>query len=283
MTETMQGKTVVITGGTNGIGLVTARELARMGAQVVIVSRSEDKCAKTVEQIKKDTGNTNVEFIAADLSVMANIRQAAYEFKNRHTRLDVLVNNAGAIFFKRQVTSDGFEMTFALNHLSYFLFTHLLLDTLKASAPSRIVNVASHAHEGARINFDDLMGGKKYSGYGAYGSSKLANIMFTYELAEKLAGTRVTANALHPGFVATGFARNNGGIINFGMGLTHLFARTPQRGAETSIYLASSPEVEDITGKYFTDCKAVESDPVSYDKAAQEKLWEASLEMIVSK
>jgi len=283
MAEGMHGKTVVITGGTNGIGLVTARELARMGAQVVIVSRNEDKCAKTVEQIRKDTGNTNVEFIAEDLSVMANIRQAAYEFKKRHTRLDILINNAGAIFFKRQVSADGFEMTFALNHLSYFLFTHLLLETLKTSAPSRIITVASHAHEGARLNFDDLLSEKKYNGYGAYGSSKLANIMFTYELAEKLAGTRVTANALHPGFVATGFARNNGGIINFGMGLTHLFARTPKKGAETSIYLASSPEVESVSGKYFTDCKAVESDPVSYDKAAQEKLWEASLEMIVSR
>ncbi len=283
MTAAMQGKTGIVTGGTNGIGLVTAWELARMGAQVVIVSRSENKCASVVEQIKQDTGNPNIEFIAADLSLMSNIRQAAYEFKKRHTRLDILVNNAGAVFLKRQVSADGFELTFALNHLSYFLFTHLLLDIIKTSAPARIINVSSDTHRGAKINFDDLMSEKNYSGFGVYGQSKLANVMFTYELAEKLAGTHVTANALNPGFVATGFARNNGKIMNMGMKIAHLFARKPEKGAETSIYLASSPEVENVTGKYFSDCKAVESDPASYDKSAQVKLWETSLEMIVSK
>jgi NAD(P)-dependent dehydrogenase (short-subunit alcohol dehydrogenase family) len=283
MKEAIQGKTVIVTGGTNGIGLITARELAREGAQVVIVSRSKEKCASVVEKIKEDTGNQNIEFIAADLSVMANIRQAAYEFKKRHTRLDILINNAGAIYLKRQVSADGFELTFALNHLSYFLFTHLLLDVLKNSAPARIINVSSDAHRGARINFDDMMSEKNYSGFDVYGKSKLANVMFTYEMAEKLAGTRITVNALHPGFVATGFARNNGIFLNVGMKIAHLFARKPEKGAETSIYLATSPVVEGISGKYFSDCEAVDSDPVSYDKNAQVKLWEKSLELIVSK
>jgi NAD(P)-dependent dehydrogenase (short-subunit alcohol dehydrogenase family) len=283
MTNNFEGKTAIITGGTNGIGFITARELARMGAQVIIISRNKEKCQSAAEQIKKTTGNNNVESIAADLSLMSDVRQAGYEFKQKHSRLEILVNNAGAVFFQRQVTSDGLEMTFALNHLSYFLLTHLLLDILKNSAPSRIINVSSDSHQGATINFDDLMGEKHYSGYGAYGASKLANIMFTYELAERLSGTQVTTNALHPGFVATGFGKNNGGFVNLGINVAHLFARKPEKGAETSIYLASSPEVEGISGKYYTDCKAVNSNSASYDKKSQKLLWEKSLEIIVSK
>jgi NAD(P)-dependent dehydrogenase (short-subunit alcohol dehydrogenase family) len=280
MLTNLEGKTAVVTGGTNGIGLITARQLAAMGAHVVIVSRSKERCEAVAAEIKKSTGNPNIEYIASDLSVMADVRQAAFEFNKKHTRLDMLVNNAGAIFFSRQVSADGFEMTFALNHLNYFLLTHLLLDTLKASAPSRIINVSSDAHQGAMINFDDLMGEKSYSGFGAYGASKLANIMFTYELAERLSGTHVTANALHPGFVATGFAKNNGPLFNFGMAITGLFARKPEKGAETSVYLASSPDVEGATGKYFSDCRETASSKVSYHKKDQARLWETSMDLI---
>jgi len=274
----MQGKTVLVTGGTNGIGLVTARELARMGAQVTILSRNAEKCAAVAASIRTATGNP-VEFIAADLSNLAGIMQAAATFKQRHTHLHVLVNNAGAMFARRQLTSDGYEITFALNHLSYFLLTILLLDILKASAPARIVNVSSDAHEGATVDFDDLQGEKHFTGMRAYGQSKLANILFTYELARRLKGSGVTVNALHPGFIATGFARNNGIFYNLGMKVIGFFIRKPDQGAQTSIYLASSPEVEGVSGKYFVDCKAVDSSPLSHDRAMAEKLWQVSLEL----
>jgi NAD(P)-dependent dehydrogenase (short-subunit alcohol dehydrogenase family) len=274
----IKGKTILVTGGTNGLGLVTARELARMGAQVTILSRNAEKCASVAAALKAETGNP-VEFIAADLSTLAGIMQAAAAFKQRHTHLHVLVNNAGAVFARRLVTSDGYEMTFALNHLNYFLLTNLLLDVLKASAPARIVCVSSHAHDGATINFDNLQGEKHFAAMQAYGQSKLANVLFTYELARRLEGTGVTANALHPGFIATGFARNNGAFYNFGMKVIGLFIRKPEQGAQTSIYLACSPEVEGVSGKYFVDCKAVDSSPLSHDQALAEKLWQVSLEL----
>jgi len=275
----MKGKTVLVTGATNGIGLVTARELARMGAQVTIVSRNVEKCAAVAEFIKTGTGNP-VEFIAEDLSTLAGIMQAAADFKQHHTRLHVLVNNAGGFFNKRIVTPDGFEMTFALNHLNYFLLTNLLLDLLTASAPARIVNVASGIHMGAKLDFDNLQSEKRYAGFRAYGQSKLANVLFTYELSRRLGGTGVTANTLHPGYVDTGFSLNNGFIFRvFARLSARLFGRKPEEGAQTSIYLASSPEVKGVTGKYFADCKAVQSSPESYDEVAAEKLWQVSLEL----
>lgn len=280
MSPTLQSKTVMVTGATSGIGYVAARELARMGAQTVLVSRSAEKCAQAAETIKKETGNPQVEFIAVDLSTNAGVQQAAHEFKKRHTHLEVLLNNAGAMFMSRQVSADGIEMTFALNHLNYFHLTILLLEVLKASGPARIVNVSSEAHKGAKIDFDDLQMTKKYAGFKAYAQSKLANVLFTYELARKLEGTRVTANALHPGFVATGFGRNNNGLINFALNLLRPMQLNPEKGALTSLYLASSPEVEGQSGKYFADSKVVPSDPVSYNKAVAEKLWQVSLEMI---
>lgn len=278
MESSIKGRIVLVTGATNGIGLVTARELARMGAQVTIVSRNAAKCAAVAETIKTETGNP-VEFIVDDLSTLAGIMHAATTFKQRHTRLHVLVNNAGALFFRRALTVDGYEMTFALNHLNYFLLTILLLDILKASAPARIVNVSSGAHLDGAIDFDNLQGEKHYRGMQAYGQSKLANVLFTYELARRLAGTGVTANALHPGFIHTGFASNNGPIFAFGMQLVGLFIRKPAQGAQTSIYLASSPNVEGVTGKYFIDCQAVDSSPLSHDQALAEKLWQVSLEL----
>jgi NAD(P)-dependent dehydrogenase (short-subunit alcohol dehydrogenase family) len=276
----MQGKTVVVTGATNGIGFAAARELARLGAQTVLVSRSAEKCAREVETIKKETGNPQVEFIAADLSSNAGVQEVAHEFKKKHTRLDVLMNNAGALFISRQVSNDGIEMTIALNHLNYFHLTILLLDVLKASGPARIVNVSSDAHRGAKLDFDDLQLIKGYSGFKAYSRSKLANLLFTYEIARKLEGTKVTANALHPGFVETGFGKNNGGLMKFAMGLLKPLQRKVDEGAQTSLYLACSPEAEGLNGKYFTDSKAVDSDPASYNRAAAEKLWQLSLEMI---
>ena len=278
MDSLIKGKTVLVTGATNGIGLVTARELARQGAQVTMVSRNAGKCAKVAEAIKTETGNP-VEFIAADLSSLAGIMHAATTFKQRHTHLHVLVNNAGALFFRRELTVDGYEMTFALNHLNYFLLTILLLDLLKASAPARIVNVSSDAHERARLDFDNLQGQAHFNGMQAYGQSKLANVLFTYELARRLEGSGVTANALHPGFIASGFASNNGAIYAFGMKLVGLFIRKPAQGAETSLYLASSPDVEGVTGKYFVDCQAVDSSPLSHDRALAERLWQVSLEL----
>ncbi|MFN8487446.1 MAG: SDR family oxidoreductase [Caldilineaceae bacterium] len=273
----MQGKICLVTGATAGIGEVTARELARLGAHVLVVGRSRAKAAATVNQIKQQTGNPNVEFMLADLSSQQAIRQLADQFKQQHNRLDVLLNNAGALFMQRQETVDGLEMTFALNHLSYFLLTNLLLDTLKASAPARIINVASDAHQGSVIHFDDLQGRQKYRGFSAYSQSKLANILFTYELARRLVGTQVTANTLHPGFVASNFATNNGWFYDK---IFRFFAKyiaiSPEQGARTSVYLASSPEVANVSGKYFVKQKVATSSRASYDEAAAQRLWQVS-------
>ncbi len=277
----LQGKTVLVTGATSGIGMITARELARKGARTIIISRNQQKCVTVAEQIKGQTGNQNVEYITADLSTKTGISQAAFEFKKRCSRLDVLVNNAGAIFMERQVSPEGIEMTLALNHLNYFYLTMLLLDVLKASAPARIVNVSSDAHRGQKIDFDDLQTEKNYSGFGAYGRSKMMNVLFTYELARKLEGSKVTVNALHPGFVATDFAKNNSGVVQMGMKVVGLFARKPEKGAETAIYLASSREVDGVSGGYFYDMQSIESDPATYKKADAEKLWNISLEMML--
>jgi NAD(P)-dependent dehydrogenase (short-subunit alcohol dehydrogenase family) len=251
-----------------------------MGGQVTIVSREAAKCAEVAARIGSGTGNP-VEWIAADLSTLEGIMQAAMTFKQRHTHLQILVNNAGAYFVKRMLTTDGFERTFALNHLNYFLLTILLLDMLKASAPARVVNVSSGAHASAKIlDFDNLQGEKKFGGWDAYARSKLCNVLFTYELARRIEGTGVTANALHPGYVDTGFALNNGWAYRIGAKLSaRLFGKKPEDGAATSIYLATSPEVEGVTGKYFADCKETPSNPLANDKALAEKLWQVSLEL----
>jgi NAD(P)-dependent dehydrogenase (short-subunit alcohol dehydrogenase family) len=279
MEISLKGKTAIVTGGTSGIGLETALELARLGAKVTIVSRNAEKCAAVAARIGSETGNP-VSWIAADLSTLEGIVQAAMSFKQQHTHLHILVNNAGGLFVKRILTGDGYEMTFALNHLNYFLLTNLLLDVLKASASARVVNVSSGLHINAGLDFGNLQGEKKYNGLDAYARSKLCNLLFTYELARRLEGTGVTANALHPGYVATNLAANNGLLVGTFAKLSgRLFGHKPQDGARTSVFLASGREVEGVTGKYFADCQAVESSALSYDRALAARLWQVSLEL----
>ena len=276
----MDGKICLVTGATNGIGKATAQALAQMGATVVIVGRDPAKCAAVVDEIKQISGNDAVDALIADLSIMAEVRQVADQFKAKYQKLHVLVNNAGAAFWKREVTSEGFEKTFALNHLNYFLLTNLLLDTLKASAPARIVNVSSDSHKGAHLDFDDLQS-KKVSL--AYGRSKLANVVFSYELARRLSGTSVTANVLHPGWVRTGFASNLGAVPSAALGFFMRFVGlTPEQGAQTSVYLATSPDVENVTGKYWEKSKAVPSGHTSYDETTWARLWEVSDKMVAA-
>jgi retinol dehydrogenase-12 len=276
--NSMVGKVILITGGTSGIGEVTARSLARMGATTVLVGRNPERTNATVQSIRAATLNVKVDAFIADLSSQAQVRSLAEDFKKRYDRLDVLINNAGAVFFKREVSADGMEMTLALNHISYFLLTNLLLDVLKASKPARIVNVSSESHRGARLNFSDLEYQHGYAAMKAYGQSKLANISFTYGLAAMQDDSGLTVNALHPGFVATNFGRSNGGIFKSIFKVVHLAAITPEEGALTSIYLASSPEVEGVTGKYFIKSQSVPSSHVSYDMDAARHLWDWSLE-----
>jgi len=275
----MKEKTCMVTGATSGIGLATAQALAQQGATVIVVGRNPEKGATTVARIRQETGNPSVEFMLADLSVQAEIRHLAREFQSRYSRLDVLVNNAGGFFLKRQLSADGIEMTLALNYLNFFLPTHLLLDTLKASAPARIVNVSSTVHKNAQIDFENLQRERKYSGIGAYGQSKLAVVLFTYELARRLEGTQVTVNALHPGFVATNIATNNGWPFKLFVPLGRFIALSPKKGAQTSIYLASSPEVAGVTGKYFDKKKAAPLTAAPYDQAVAQRLWEISVKM----
>ncbi|MCS7012278.1 MAG: SDR family oxidoreductase [Chloroherpetonaceae bacterium] len=268
----MQGKIVIVTGANSGIGFETAKALAKMGAQVGLVCRTAAKAEEAKAAILRAVPEAKLSTFAADLASQAEIRRVAEEIKLTCPKIDVLINNAGVIENERKLSPDGIEMTFAVNHLAYFLLTHLLLDKIKAAAPSRIVNVSSAAHFGASINFDDLQGEKSYSAWRAYSQSKLANVLFTYELARRLAGTGVTANCLHPGVISTKLFRNFG-LFNT---LAGIFLASPEKGAETSVYLASSPEVEGITGKYFDNKRAVPSSPASYNLEDAKRLWEIS-------
>jgi NAD(P)-dependent dehydrogenase (short-subunit alcohol dehydrogenase family) len=273
----MKGKEVVVTGATDGIGKVTAREIAKMGASVTVVGRSASKGEAVVRELRAGAGHDRVQFVVGDLSTRRGVQAAADAIKSRVKRLDVLINNAGALFQRRELTEDGIERTFALNHMGYFLMTAQLLDLLKAADNARIVNVASAAHLGAKLDIDDLQNAQRYSGWIAYGRSKLANIYFTYELARRLQGTNVTVNCLHPGFVASRFGSNNGGITRVVIGLAKsLAAISEDEGAKTSIHVASSPEVANVSGKYFDKCAAVASSPVSYDEEVARALWAAS-------
>jgi NAD(P)-dependent dehydrogenase (short-subunit alcohol dehydrogenase family) len=277
----MDGKICLVTGGSSGIGYYTAREIARMGAVVIILGRNELKCIAAVEAIQRETGNPTVEYLLADLSSQAQIREAARQFYDHHDCLDVLVNNAGGFFLRRRLTVDGFEMTFALNHLAYFLLTNLLITALKASSSARVVSVSSGAHYKRQLDFDDLQLVKFYNPMQAYGRTKLANLLFSYELARRLEGTHVTSNALTPGMVATDIWKKvNPWITPLINPVVQRVAKPPLEGAQTSIYLATSPEVEGVTGKYYADKQVVRSSAASYDLDTAKRLWEVSLQLV---
>ena len=277
--SSMKGKVILITGGTSGIGKAAAVVLASMGAEVVVVGRNKERGERAADEIRRESGNEKVSLMVADLSVQADVRRLAEEFKERYDRLDVLVNNAGLVQSKRTETPDGIETQLAINHLAPFLLTNLLLDLLKASAPSRIVTVSSDAHRWAKLDLDDLQSSKRYRGMQVYGTTKLANILFTRELSERLEGTGMTANAMHPGGVNTNFGNNQRGPMSLLFRAFKPFMRTPEQGADTLIYLASSPEVEGMTGKYLADRKVKVASDAAYDETLQKKLWEASEEL----
>lgn len=273
----MTGKVCLITGGTSGIGWVTAYELARLGANVIVVGKNRKRGMVAVTRIQDGLRVDTVEFIQTDLSVLQEVRDLVELFKTRHQRLDVLVNNAGTTLLVRRLSADGNEMTLAVNHLGHFLLTNLLLDRLRTSSPSRVINVSSGSHWRGEIKFDDLQSEKKYRFMRVYGQSKLANVLFTYELARRLDGSGITANAVHPGFVSTNMGRDNGWFIHKMVRLVMLLKGiSPEEGAKTMIYLATSPEVKSQTGKYFYEMKSVKSSSSSYDLETARRLWEVS-------
>ena len=275
----MGGKTVLITGGTSGIGKAAAVALAAMDAKVVVVGRNQERGEAAVEEIRARSQNKSVELLLADLSVQSEVRRLAEEFQERHDRLDVLANNAGLVQSKRSETPDGIETTLAINHLAPFLLTNLLLGRLEQSAPSRVITVSSEAQRWGKMDFEDLQSRRKYRGFPVYGLTKLANIMFTYELAERLNGTGVTANCLHPGSVGTNFGQNNRGPMVLFFRTFKPFMRSSEKGADTLVWLASSPEVDGVSGKYFSDRKEIEAKKVAYDRAARRRLWKISEEL----
>lgn len=281
----LRGKVCLVTGATGGIGAIAARRLAELGATVVGVGRDEARCAAAAAAIRAATGNAQVEFLCADLSSQAAIRTLAATFLARHAQLHVLLNNAGAYHFQRGTTVDGIERTFALNHLGYFLLTQLLHDRLQASAPARIVNVASSAHRSARFDLDDVGLENGYRGWTAYANSKLANLLFTFELARRLAGTGVTATAVHPGWVATHFAENNmRGLLAVLRPFYRLYQRctaiSPEQGADTLVWLASAPEVDGVSGKYFRERAEREPTATALDARLAQQLWQLSERMV---
>lgn len=277
----MVGKICIVTGANSGIGKVTALELARKGAQVVMICRSRSKGEQAQAEIKAQTGNEHVDLLLADFASLSSVRRVAGEFKARYDRLDMLVNNAGLYVGERLASADGYEMTFAVNHLAPFLLTNLLLDLLKTSAPARVVTVASGAHMAGHIRFDALAADNSgYNGFRAYADSKLANVLFSFELDRRLMGTGVTSNSLHPGTVASNFAQDDGGFFGLMFRLGRLFYLSPEQGAKTSIYLASSPEVEGISGKYFVNCKPSISSSEARNPEVQRRLWEVSEHMV---
>ncbi len=277
----MKGKVVIVTGSNSGIGKETALALAEKGATVVTVVRNREMGQQACESIVAGTGNDSVDMMLCDLSSMSTIRKFAEEFKGKYDRLDVLINNAGAVFSKRQVTSEGFEHTLAVNYLAPFLLTHELLPLLKKSAPSRVINLSSGLATRSELNLDDLQSESGYKSQKVYGSAKLMIEMFTYEMARRLEGTGVSVNAVRPGFVATNLGRSSGSLssrIMFGM--MKPFQLSPKEGAETSVYVASSSEVEGLTGKCFRKCEVTTTSEISYDVEKQKLLWNKTVELL---
>jgi len=272
----MDGKVCLVTGATDGIGKVSARVLAELGAKVIIVGRNPEKSAIVLAELRSISGNENIDLLMADLAVMQEVRDLAEQVIGRYDRIDVLLNNAGGYFTKHEITSDGLEMTFALNHMSYFLLTNKLMELLKYSAPSRIVNVSSDAHYGVDMEFENLNGEQEYKAWKAYQKSKLANVLFTYELLKKVPGN-ITVNCLHPGFVATNFGHNNGGFFGPVLKIAQrISAIDPEEGAKTSIFLCSAPEVKGVSGKYFYKCKPKTSSRESRNMDTGKRLWQIS-------
>jgi NAD(P)-dependent dehydrogenase (short-subunit alcohol dehydrogenase family) len=278
---TMNGKICLVTGGTAGIGYYTALEIARMGAEVIIIGRDRQKCISAVERIRSQAGNPNVDYLLADLASQAQIRAVAEQFLTQHDHLDVLVNNAGAFFLRRKLNADGIEMTFAVNHLAYFLLTNLLLEVLQASYSARVVNVSSGSHVHAQLDLNDLEMKKFYNPLNAYGRSKLANILFSYELARRMADTHVSGNVLSPGMVATEIWKKvSPWLTPLIYPVIQRIGQAPLEGAQTSIYLATSQDVEGVTGKYFADKSSIRSSAASYDQQLAIRLWEVSLGLV---
>ena len=278
----MQGKICMVTGATAGVGKATALGLAQMGATVVMMARDATRGENARREIQEQSGNTAVDLLLGDLSSQASIRQLAETFKQRYSHLHVLINNAGTLMLKRTETVDGLEMTFAVNNLAPFLLTYLLLDVLKASAPARIVNVASDAHTAGDLNLQDLQTVKGYNVWRAYARSKEALVLCSYEFARRLQGTGVTINCVHPGFVYSNLGMNNvgPGVQRVARIVLSRLGSSPEEGAKTSLYLATSPDVKNITGKYFAKCVPKRSAPVTYDEALQKQVWEASARLV---
>lgn len=271
-------KIVLVTGGTAGIGKETALQLAQKGFHVVLTARNEEKGESTSKEIRLVSGNTDVDYLVADLSSMEEVRKLAATFTTRYPRLDVLINNAGAVFSKRMLSADGVEMTFATNHLAPFLLTHLLLDVVKTSAPARIINVSSGLHYQGKLEWDNMQGEKSYSLMKAYALSKLCNVLFTVELAERLYDTGVTVNCLHPGVVKTELANKHTNTV-IGLGwkfITGVGGISEAQGARTSVYLATADDIRSVTGKYFDNCREKAALPIALDKENRRKLWELS-------
>ncbi|HET6347848.1 MAG TPA: SDR family oxidoreductase [Candidatus Krumholzibacteria bacterium] len=275
-----KGKTMLVTGASSGIGEATAAQLAALGAHVVMVSRTRKRGEKARDRIVRAHPSASLDLLVADLSTTSAIRALADEFSSKHPRLDVLMNNAAVMTSTRRTTRDGFEMQFFVNHLAYFLLTGLLLHVMRAGAPARIINVASTAHSRGQIEFDDLQMTSRYNGYQQYANTKLMNIMFTYALAARLEGTSVTCNCLHPGVIRTGLMRGVSPVIHILWQSTGKFFKQPSDGAETPVYLATSPEVATVSGKYFRHCRPYGTNQISYDAAAQQRLWEASERLV---
>jgi len=269
----MHGKVIVITGATSGIGQVAAERLAGMGARMVLVARDKTRGESAMARVRERAPAIAHSIHYADLSRLSGMRRVAAEIAAAEPRIDVLINNAGAVFSSRHVTEDGLELTFALNHVAYFVLTHRLRERLLAAAPARVVNIASDAHRTARLDFHDLQSVTGYGGFSAYSRSKLCNILYTRELARRLAGTGISANCLHPGFVATRFGDQSGGLLSYGVRLAKLFAISPERGADTILHLASSPEGASLSGGYFYKCRPVTPSREAQDDAAAERLW----------
>lgn len=271
----MKDQVCVVTGATSGIGRATAFGLARLGARVVMICRNPELGKQTQDEIVRNTANSNVDVMIADLSSQQAIRQVADEFQSKYKSLSLLINNAGYAG-PRVLTTDGIERTFAVNHLAYFLLTNLLLNVIKANGPARIINVSSEAHRNVKIDFNDLQMEKNYSGFRAYSLSKLCNVLFTYELARRLDGISVTANALHPGFLSTGIFREAPALIRF---IVKIIAGSAEKGAKAIIHLGTVPELANVSGKYFNGTKEVRSSEQTYDREAAERLWEISAKM----